>query len=124
MEDTAVAILRFKSGALGVIEAATSVYPEFERRLEISGDKGSIVLEGYNNIKKWHFNGEKDSASEIEDKKPAWTHSHALQIEEFADAILKGRQPEVSPIEARKSVEIILAIYRSSKEKKEIKLPL
>jgi predicted dehydrogenase len=44
VEDTAVAILKFKNGALGVIEGTTSVYPDIPQRLELHGTNGTIVL--------------------------------------------------------------------------------
>lgn len=133
VEDTAVAILRFKSGALGVIEGTTSVYPEFDRRLELHGAKGSIVLIGYDKITKWHIEGEEDLAGKIEEEKRAAvdpalpkidTSRHMMQIEAFTNALIEGKQPEVNAYDARKSIEIILAIYKSSKEKREINLPL
>jgi predicted dehydrogenase len=129
VEDTAVAILRFKNGALGVIEGTTSVYPGFARKLEIHGEKGSVILEDHT-ITKWHFIGEEDLAKKEKEEgigaaTPQIGHEgHKRQIEAFAQALLEGKQPEVNPIEARKAVEVILAIYKSSKEKREIKLPL
>jgi predicted dehydrogenase len=54
VEDTAVAALRYESGALGVIEAATSAYPGWTKKIEISGDQGSVVLED-DEIKFWQF---------------------------------------------------------------------
>ncbi|MFH1825114.1 MAG: Gfo/Idh/MocA family oxidoreductase [Candidatus Firestonebacteria bacterium] len=134
VEDTAVAVLRFKSGALGVIEGTTSIYPGFSRKIEILGEKGSVVLEDNNTIVKWQFEGEEDLTSKFEDSTKsvkatasasatAMTYiGHTMQIQDFTNAILQGKQPEVNPVDARKSVEIILAIYKSSKERKEIKL--
>src|SRR6185436_804707 len=46
VEDTAAAVLQFTSGALGTIEAATSIYPGYARRIEITGAEGTVVLEG------------------------------------------------------------------------------
>src|SRR5216117_939901 len=51
-EDTVVASLRFENGALGVVEAATSVYPGFKRRLELTGTEGTVILDG-DNITTW-----------------------------------------------------------------------
>jgi predicted dehydrogenase len=135
VEDTATAILKFKSGALGVIEGTTSLYPGFKRKIELHGSKGSIILEDYDTIAKWEFEGEGDLTEKFkvnmeESKGGAAVATsmgflgHTMQIQEFTDALLAGKVPAVSAEEARKSVELILAIYKSSKEKKEIKLPL
>jgi predicted dehydrogenase len=45
VEDTAAAVIQFASGALGTIEAATSLYPGYPRRLEVTGSEGTVVLE-------------------------------------------------------------------------------
>ncbi|MDZ7377271.1 MAG: Gfo/Idh/MocA family oxidoreductase, partial [candidate division KSB1 bacterium] len=58
-EDLGVALLTFKTGALGVIEGSTSIFPGFPERLDIHGEKGSVVLEG-GKIKTWDIEGEKD----------------------------------------------------------------
>lgn len=132
VEDTAVAIIRFKSGAVGVIEGTTSIYPGFSRRLEICGEKGSVVLEDHN-ITKWQFEGEEDLAKEISSESAAVASAsptamtyqgHTMQIQELTDAILASKKPAISAEEARKSVEVILAIYKSSQKKCAVKLPL
>src|SRR5260221_11478492 len=46
VEDTAVAVLEFENGALGTLEAATSAYPGYSRRLELSGSNGTLILDG------------------------------------------------------------------------------
>lgn len=58
-ESLGVALLTFKTGALGVIEGSTSIFPGSPERLEIHSDKGSVVLEG-GKIKTWEIEGEKD----------------------------------------------------------------
>src|SRR5262249_39949720 len=59
VEDTAVACLRFASGALGVIQAATSVHPGYPKTIAIHGDKGSAVIE-QEDVLRWDFNPEID----------------------------------------------------------------
>src|SRR5215831_8455691 len=61
-EDTLVACIRFANGALGVIEATTSVSPGFKRRLEISGEKGTVILDG-DSIGCWELSGSSEPAS-------------------------------------------------------------
>jgi UDP-N-acetyl-2-amino-2-deoxyglucuronate dehydrogenase len=132
VEDTAVATLKFKNGALGVIEGATSIYPGLDVRIGIHGTDGSAVLDG-ETLDVWEFkdanpediilkaklqktgsSGAKDPTAFMDSK------GHQLQFEDMIEAIQLGRDPEVSGYEGRKSVEIISAIYQSSKEGKPI----
>lgn len=137
VEDTAVAALRFKNGALGVIEGSTAVYPGFLKRIEISGVRGSAILEE-ENLNTWSFAEERAGDAEIRERFAAKTasgggaadpaaigyHGHKKQFEEVITAIKTGKKPLVDGLEARKAVEIILAIYQSAETGKEVKLPL
>ena len=137
VEDTAAATLEFKNGALGTIEGATSAYPGFLKRIEISGDKGSVVLEE-EDIKEWRFEKETARDTRIRRKFAARTKSgggasdpsaisyegHRRQLEDFIQALDKKKRPLVDGVEGRKSVELILAIYQSSRTGKPIALPL
>ena len=137
VEDTAVAAVEFKSGALGTIEGATSVYPGFLKRIEISGEKGTAVLEE-EDIKLWRFEKETARDKRIRKKFAARTTSgggasdpsaisfegHRRQLEDFIDAIEKDRKPLVDGVEGRRAVELILAIYKSSRTGKSVALPL
>ncbi|OGF51134.1 MAG: hypothetical protein A2231_00710 [Candidatus Firestonebacteria bacterium RIFOXYA2_FULL_40_8] len=129
VEDTAVAILRFKSGALGTIEGTTSVCPGEERRLEVHGTKGTVILTGMEKIL-WKLEGQpvKEEGNKTEggvaDPKAITKKGHTAQFNAFTKAILAGEVPPVTAEESRKSVELILAIYKSAKERREIKLPL
>ena len=132
VEDTAVAVINFKSGALGVIETTTSVYPGFSRKLEIHGEKGTVIIEG-EDIIRWEFEGEESEIKEITSKKKAGTSAkptamgkerHRVQIEEMVKAIKENREPLVNGEEGRKAIEIISAIYKSSRTGKPVKFPL
>ncbi|WP_242985893.1 Gfo/Idh/MocA family protein [Oceanobacillus zhaokaii] len=118
VEDTAVAILKFKNGALGTIQGATSIFPEQETSIEINGDKGTLKVSD-TNVEIWE-------AVNNENRKPSLPASdhdgHAIIINDMVDAVLDDREPMITGIEARKSVEIILAIYESAKISREIKL--
>lgn len=127
VEDTLSAVLEFQSGALGVIQATTSVYPGYPRRLEINGDRGSITIEE-TAITKMDIHG---SISEDIVLKPSFssgasaasaisTDFHTAQISDVIDAIREKRKPAVDITEGRKAVDIILAIYKSAREERKV----
>ena len=135
VEDVAVANLKFASGALGVIEATTTSYPGALKRIEISGDKGSAVLEE-EDIKDWQFAeetaedetirtemaGKTDSGGGAADPSAISHHGHTMVFEEFISSIIEDRPSLVDGHEGRRSVEVIEAIYASAKSGQRIKL--
>ncbi|MDD5686718.1 MAG: Gfo/Idh/MocA family oxidoreductase [Elusimicrobia bacterium] len=135
VEDTAVALLKFKNNAFGVIEGTTAVYPGFDNRLEIYGEKGSVVLVG-TNVEAWEFIDKieedeqikaakkKTSSGASDPVKSITSEGHMIQIQDMVDAINNNKTPMVDGYEGRKAVELVLAIYKSAKEKKQIRLPL
>lgn len=126
VEDTAVATLRYANGALGVIEGATSAYPGWTKRIEISGDKGSVILED-DNIKFWQFENELPGDAAIRTGGGAnigggaanplaiSTEGHRRQIEDLCAAIKEKRQPAIAGRDARNAVALITAIYESAR---------
>lgn len=137
VEDTAVATLRFANGALGVIEATTAAYPGYLKRIEIHGSEGSAVLEE-EDLKVWDFTRpNKDDAQILEqmrrykstgggasDPAAIGHHAHAKQFQDFVAAVRKNRRPAIDGHEGRRSVEIILAIYKAAETGRTVKLPL
>lgn len=134
VEDNVVAWLRFTSGALGVIQASTCAYPGQPRRLEILGEKGTAVLED-DLFKTWSFAEEHPGDEAIRnpaalsgigggasDPKAIGTEGHRRLYADFVESVLSGRPSSVTGLEARRSVELILAIYQSSREGKTIRL--
>lgn len=135
VEDTAVACLRFASGALGVIQATTSVYPGLPKTISIHGDRGTAVIE-QDDVLRWEFNpptaedeqvrqrfAQKVGASGGSSDPAAISHAgHARQLSDFAEAIRAGRRPVVDGPEGRKAVAIIEAIYQSAESGRIIKL--
>jgi predicted dehydrogenase len=129
-EDTVAAHLEFPNGAVGVIEAATSCYPGTPLRIEISGDRGTAILEA-DKLVKWDF-AEKlpEDARAMEpavslgsgasDPKAISLEGHKLLIADLARAITTGTAPAISAREARHAVAIIEAIYASSRERRPV----
>lgn len=130
VEDTAVILVEFKNGALGVIEGTTSVYPAQDTRLELHGELGSVTLQE-SNITKWQLIGQEDRAAEFaaEDKaggsadpKSIGFSGHKAIVEDLMDAVKTGRDPFITGEDARKAVDVILAIYESSRKGKTVTL--
>lgn len=135
VEDTAVAVLRFKNGAMGVIEGATSAYPGFSKKIDIHGDKGSVTVE-QDDITFWKFekatpldgkvgklmSRRKSNAGGASDPKAISHAGHRKQFQDFITALETGRKPLVDGVEGRKSVEIIRAIYKSAKTGRLVRL--
>lgn len=122
VEDACHSIVKWKGGGQGVIEATTCAKPGFESRIEIHGQKGSILLED-TRIKKLAIDGEEvyeESTGEkgggYGDPKAITTAGHEHHIRDMLNAVREGRDPFIPPSEARRSVELITAMYRSSRE--------
>lgn len=136
-EDTAVAALRLVDGGCGVLEAATSVWPGFARRLELHGERGSVVLEG-NDVPVWSMEGSGPEEAELarlrgeekvrsdgaQDPTAIDLTPHRLQLEDFAAAVRDDRSPAVDGEEGMRALEIVLAIYRSAASGQAVTLPL
>ncbi|MBW8040221.1 MAG: Gfo/Idh/MocA family oxidoreductase [Planctomycetes bacterium] len=133
-EDTAVAVLRYTNGALGVIYGTTASYPGQFRRFEITGTKGTVI-QVENSFTVWQFADEKPQDQDIREKygqieggggvsdPAAITHdNHTRNFKAFLDALETGEDFWISGTEARKAVEVILAIYKSAKEQTTVKL--
>ena len=137
VEDTAVATLQFKSGALGVIEATTAAWPGYLKRIEIHGSGGSAVLEE-EDLKVWDFAKKRSADGAIlhrmaarrsggggaSDPSAIGHQAHAMQFRDVLRAIRSGKKPAIDGAEGRRSVEIILGIYKAAETGKTVTLPL
>jgi predicted dehydrogenase len=137
VEDTAVATLRFANGALGVIEATTAAYPGYLKKIEIHGSQGTAVMEE-EDIKVWDF-AKKDrhdravlarmqeshsTGGGASDPSAIGHHGHAEQFRDVIRAIRKRGKPAIDGLEGRRSVEIILGIYKAAETGRPVRLPL
>jgi predicted dehydrogenase len=139
VEDAAVAALRFKSGALGVVVGSTAMFPGMPAEIQISGDKGSAWWRG-GHIVAWQFETEEpgdaavraEFAPPTEDKGKSGASDpraisfvgHQKQFENFVRCIDGKESLFVDGVEARKAVEMILAIYQSAQTHKPVVFPL
>ncbi len=127
VEDTIVSTLKFANGALGTIECTTAAFPGSARRIEIHGTRGTAIIED-NDLVKWQFNVEKNGDKEMKNlvgesvtrggaSNPADINfiGHQKQIEDMINSIGVDRAPLIDGYEGRKSVEIVIAIYKSAK---------
>jgi UDP-N-acetyl-2-amino-2-deoxyglucuronate dehydrogenase len=122
VEDTAAAVVKFRSGALGVIEGMTSAYPGFCARLEIFGSKGGVVIED-DRIKEWRlqdgeaYTGSLEAGTSItgSSSHDIWHHGHRRQIADMLEAVHCNRPPQVDGMEGRKPLEIVLAVYAATR---------
>ena len=147
VDDTAVASIRFKSGALGQVLVSNSYNPAIHGKVSVLGSNGSLVgvqtdggamfIAGMSKIEEpplndyWTVPGE-------ESKLPEWIkedttqfnrinameYYHALNIDDFLEAIIEDREPCVSGQAGRETVELFTAIYRSGRDGKSIQYPL
>ena len=117
-EDVGVAVLKFKNGALGVIEASTTIYPEnLEETLNIFGEKGTVVLGGIavNKIETWKFADSTDENGAIDqhqqDVPNVYGFGHEALVEDFINAVINNSEPYITGREGRNALEIVLSIY-------------
>jgi len=124
VDDLATATLRFRNGALGIIEGATSVQPGQPERLAIHGEKGTVVLEG-GKVKTWAVEGMDEAEAKTAAEEPTGTGAsdpmafpitwHKKQIQDMLDAVRNDREPAVNGAEGIRALEIVEAVYRSGR---------
>ncbi len=147
VEDTSVAVVRFKSGALGNILVSNSQNPAINARVSVHGangmsvgvqtDGGVMFVPGMSPIAEPPFNDLWTIRSE-EKFLPQWKeedaklfssvnpteHFHRLQIQDFLRAIIEKRPPAVTGEDGRRTVELFTAIYQSNRDGKVVKFPI
>jgi UDP-N-acetyl-2-amino-2-deoxyglucuronate dehydrogenase len=129
VEDMGVALLKFANGSFGIIESSMNTYPEnFEETLSIFGEKGTVVLDGKSVNKIVHWNVKDDPIDDLEkfneEVDSVYGNGHIALYKDFIEAIEQDREPAITLQDGRNAVEVILAIYLSSFEKRPVQLPL
>lgn len=132
-EDTGVAILRFRNGALGTIEVTMLTYPRnLEGSITIIGEHGTVKVGGtaLNRIEHWEFASYDDIDREAELLKAAanplsvYGSGHRPYYQNVVKVLRGEAAPDTNGREGRKSLELILAMYESARAEREIALPL
>ena len=146
VEDVALALVRFTSGAVGIIEASTAVFPGLPERLEITGTGGTVIVEA-GQLRLRELVEEHDAAPGRKEKGEArsagaaagvgsagaatgagdpsavrWA-AHAAQIADFLSSLGSGRAPLVTGAEGRAALEIVLSVYESARQGAPVTLP-
>ncbi|MGQ0684296.1 Gfo/Idh/MocA family protein [Bradyrhizobium sp.] len=129
-EDTAVATLKFRNGALGIIEATTAVRPtDLEGSLSILGEKGTVEIAGFavNQIRHWRFVDELASDRDVIEKfsvnpPNVYGFGHQAYYQHVIDCLVGQRAALVDGLEGRKSLELISALYESIETGAEVPL--
>jgi predicted dehydrogenase len=147
VEDTAVAILRFRGGGLGSIVVSNSQKPGIYGKVHVHGtsgasvgvqtDGGAMFIAGMTAVLEppvndlWTVPGEENMLAQWQaedratfEKIDAATYYHRLQDQDFLQAIIEDRQPAIPGAEGRKAVELFTAIYRSQRDRAPIRFPL
>lgn len=132
-EDIVDALVRYASGATGVIQASTAFWPGYTERVELHGTKGTAIISG-DRLTSWDVldDGEAnqrdpapvahDVASGSSDPMAISLTSFERQFQDFAEAIRDHREPLVSGEEGYRALEVVLGIYRSCRENSPVTL--
>lgn len=128
-EDTGAAIIKFKSGALGIVEATSATRPnDLEGSISILGEKGSVEVGGFfmNELKVWNFSIPDEMDKDVWSKyanvpnEPAWNHTGFFK--DVISSLRNNRRGLIDGLEGRKSIEMINAIYESAEIGSEVRL--
>ena len=130
-EDVGMAVIKFKNGAVATIEGTTNVYPRnLEETLYLFGENGTVKLGGTstNNIDVWQFADETEADHKNKGLEEAtsnvYGNGHTSLYADVIDAVKNDRRPYVDAVAGRNALELVLAIYKSQKDGKPVKLPL
>jgi UDP-N-acetyl-2-amino-2-deoxyglucuronate dehydrogenase len=126
-EDTGLAIIKFRNGALGLVEATTAARPkDLEGSISVLGENGSVEIGGFfmNELKLWAFKDSRPEDDEIwqtwgtTPKELAWNHTEFFK--DVISSLHSQSKGLIDGLEGRKSIEVINAIYESAETGKEV----
>lgn len=126
-EDTGAALIKFRNGALGILEATTATRPrDLEGSISVLGERGSVEVGGFfmNELKTWNFDEPDPMDEDVWARhsqvpaEPAWNHTEYFR--DIIGSYLQGGRGMVDGLEGRKSIELINAIYESADRGKEV----
>jgi UDP-N-acetyl-2-amino-2-deoxyglucuronate dehydrogenase len=128
-EDVISALLRYESGATGVIQASTAFWPGYTERLEINGTKGTAVVSG-DKLTTWDVQDdsgepaplEREVASGASDPMAISLAPFERQFMDFGEAIRTGRKPLSSGVDGYRAMEVVIAAYNSCRHGRKITL--
>ena len=130
-EDTGAAVIKFRNGAIGSINVTILTYPKnMEGSITIIGEKGTVKIGGIavNEIKHWEFDSYDDDDKIVETSSykvdSVYGYGHLGYYKNVADTLLRNAEAHTDGRDGRKSLELIQAIYLSSKDKRFVSLPL
>lgn len=129
-EDFGAIIIRFKNGAIGIVEGSACVYPNnLEETLSIFGEEGTVVIGGMavNELKTWRFENENENETKKElqvEIDNVYGEGHTPLFKDLIDSINENREPLINGEEGKKAIAIILAAYKSRKTGMPVQFPL
>jgi predicted dehydrogenase len=129
-EDTLIAALEFTSGALGVLQATTSVFPGYPRRLELSGSEGTLIIEQdrllsadlRNPVENFLKSSEADRNPSSSSPVVSDARGHQAVLVDFLEAIQKNTTPRCDGREGRRSLALVQAIYAACRTGERVNL--
>jgi len=128
VEDTLVALLQFANGALGVLQAATSVYPGYARRLELTGSEGTLIIEQdrllaadvRNPPEDLRHGADADLNRSADSPVVNDIRGHQAVLDDFLHSIATNTKPRCDGREGRRSVALVEAIYAACRTGKQV----
>jgi predicted dehydrogenase len=131
VEDTAAAVIEFTSGAIGTIEATTSLFPGYPRRIEVTGTEGTVIIEGdeiiATDLRTAPAPGDASAApvarlENVASPVVSDASAHQRVLEDFIRAIREDAIPATDGREARRSVELVETIYAAARKHRAVVL--
>ena len=127
VEDVALGWLRYRNGAAGTVYVTTAAYPGARERIEVTGDRGTAVVDG-DRVLRWAVDGEEPATDEPEEVlsdaelADRMVEVHRRQLADAVEAFRTGREPLIGGAEGRAALEVVDAIYRSSATGEDVRL--